>query len=198
MMFDMTRRENEAPMGETQPIHLESERKERELLGVIEEIQGKFLDELESHFGTWRVCGDGSHAFAHILGHKLDLPIGQNIEKDHIEIAIGTFSPDDKTRTEEETYVKVFIGDSVFFIDPIYGLLYWKDPPREVLVKKYPKSEFKERLTEDWHIKDFDPEDPHIQKALDVSGALKAQRIYDYSIKYLNSPKLESPPRKRH
>lgn len=93
-------------------------------------IETPFLSSLKATFKRqgWRICGPASVALSRILAAQLHVPLGQGLQGEHIEVAMGIYDPvhtrNHQWHIEEQTYIRYFLPDGkVLYIDPIYGLL---------------------------------------------------------------------------
>lgn len=101
---------------EPRPIQPSNERhqvpnREAELLGTIKEIEVPFMEALQRDYGEkrgWRMCGPASIALSRVLSARTGVPIGKDIEGEHIELTVGIFDPQSDanrlSRIEEQTH----------------------------------------------------------------------------------------------
>jgi hypothetical protein len=107
----------------------------------------------------WRVCWPACIGLSRMISFKFGIPIGQNIEGEHLEICVGIYdpvdlplSPDYASRDdmriaeiEEQTYLKYYSPTgNVLLIDTIYPLLFKRNTGDDVpiFVEKYSPNTF--------------------------------------------------------
>lgn len=141
--------------------------REKEVVGLIQKIEVPFMEALQEEYGKtkgWRVCGPASISLSRIISHHTGIPIGRNIDGEHIELVVGIFDPrnasDRLNRIEEQTYIRYYTGNgNVYYIDAIYGLLMRgrEEFHEAIQVEKYKVSEIDQALIEKHHLYAFDP-----------------------------------------
>ncbi len=180
--------------------------RERELLNLVKKIETPFMESLQREYGEqrgWRMCGPASIALSRVLSTQTGIPIGQDIEGEHIELTVGIFDPEDqpnrRERIEEQTYIRYHTGNGyVYYIDPIYGLLMQgkKEFHEAIQVERYSIGEIDNELVRRHHLYPFDPNHHGIADSLafrTLKSASERQLYIDDSIAALNDERATMP-----
>jgi hypothetical protein len=132
------------------------------------------MNRLKDEYGEkrgWRMCGPASIVLSRILSEKTGVPIGRDLEGEHIELAVGIYDPknmpDRVVRMEEQTYVRYYPGNgTVYYIDAIYGLLMGgrQDLAEAIQVEQYPVDQVDQQLTERHNLYPFNPNHEDLAK----------------------------------
>ena len=156
--------------------NLVKQNKEKEVLGIIKEIEVPFMESLKRVYDdgegeNWRMCGPACIALSRIISARTNIPIELNSQKEHIELTIGIFDPKNNPNRfdliEDQTYIRYFTGDgNVYYIDPIYGLLMENKKQLDgvIQIEKYSVNEIDEALIQKHDLYPFDPNHDGLEK----------------------------------
>ncbi|MCX5751352.1 MAG: hypothetical protein NT099_06775 [Candidatus Saganbacteria bacterium] len=135
----------------------------------MQEVQGflRGLNRLASKFfgvmgvyyfsrGDKEVCQNAAFILSRVLSARFNLPVSRTMppNQDHIEIAVGIYAPGDLKKAFHQTFLKVYLGEKVFYVDPLFLVL--EQARKVILVREYPAETFDQDLAREFLIEPYD------------------------------------------
>ncbi len=141
------------------------------IITYVQEIETTLYRHLREAFGCEDAeipCGGASVALAHILATNFHIPIGLDLQGEHIEIHTGIFDPaDDPNRLDnmtEHSFVCYYTGAGtvIFFDIVLFSLI---KASRQIVIAEYPENDLHMALTHNHYICPIDCNHPNLMEA---------------------------------
>ena len=95
------------------------------------------LEQLTRSGAGWHICNVAAGVLARLISREFGLPLGASNGADCVEVRSGIYAPKKRLLTEEQTYVTITQGGDMYYIDPLYHLIFATKPKRSILVRRY-------------------------------------------------------------